>query len=98
MLDTAPRGYPHAPPLTSPFATRLPQCRHATLLPVQVYCPSPTGDCWSADIWNHTTGECWLKWQKDWDNNGEAAEGIQVQVPPLACPHPSHMPLCVACS
>lgn len=46
---------------------------------VWVYCPSPTGDCWSADIWNHTTGECWLKWQKDWDNNVDRA-GTNLQV------------------
>ncbi|KAL4451841.1 hypothetical protein ABPG75_007503 [Micractinium tetrahymenae] len=34
---------------------------------VWVYCPSPTGECWSPDIWNHTTGECWLKYQEGWD-------------------------------
>ena len=25
-----------------------------------VFCPSSR--CWSPDIWNHTFGECWLKW------------------------------------
>ena len=72
-----------------------------------MWCGSPTGQCWSPDIWNHTTGECprvgqggrvsshtcttaqylnssinrpasitppltgecWLKYQKGWDND-----------------------------
>mmetsp|Transcript_18669 Transcript_18669/g.56428 ORF Transcript_18669/g.56428 Transcript_18669/m.56428 type:complete len:248 (-) Transcript_18669:199-942(-) len=32
-----------------------------------VWCGSPTGICWSADKWNHTTGSCWLKAQDGWD-------------------------------
>lgn len=24
---------------------------------------------WTMDIHNHTTGDCWLKWQSGWDNN-----------------------------
>ena len=28
-----------------------------------VFCPLP--ECWSPDIWNHTSGECWLKTQDD---------------------------------
>ena len=31
---------------------------------VFVYCPTPLSDgglCWSNDVWNHTSGECWLK-------------------------------------
>ena len=29
-----------------------------------VYCPLPV--CWGLDTgWNHTLGECWLKWQAD---------------------------------
>jgi hypothetical protein len=31
---------------------------------VWVYCPTPVSEgglCWSNDVWNHTTGECWLK-------------------------------------
>ncbi|PRW57001.1 hypothetical protein C2E21_4332 [Chlorella sorokiniana] len=35
---------------------------------VWVFCGSRTGECWSPDIWNHTTGECWLKYQAEWDN------------------------------
>ena len=27
-----------------------------------VFCPE--NRCWSSDKWNHTYGECWLKWQK----------------------------------
>jgi hypothetical protein len=47
------------PPRIVPFPTIRPQ----------VWCGSPTGECWSPDIWNHTSGECWLKYQKDWDNS-----------------------------
>ena len=25
-----------------------------------VFCPQAL--CWSPDVWNHTQGECWLKW------------------------------------
>ena len=32
-----------------------------------VFCPEPT--CWSPDVWNHTQGECWLKWH---DNTQQA--------------------------
>ena len=28
-----------------------------------VFCPE--NRCWSSDKWNHTYGECWLKWQKN---------------------------------
>mmetsp|Transcript_50051 Transcript_50051/g.160158 ORF Transcript_50051/g.160158 Transcript_50051/m.160158 type:complete len:172 (+) Transcript_50051:262-777(+) len=34
-----------------------------------VWCGDPSGVCWSMDIWNHTTGECWLKYQEGWDGN-----------------------------
>lgn len=33
---------------------------------VFVYCPTPLSEgglCWSNDLWNHTSGECWLKHQ-----------------------------------
>ena len=42
---------------------------HGKRANVWVFCPSPTGLCWSQDIWNHTTGECWCKVQADWDGN-----------------------------
>ncbi|KAJ9508252.1 hypothetical protein QJQ45_011760 [Haematococcus lacustris] len=28
----------------------------------------PSGVCWTMDIHNHTTGDCWLKYQAGWDN------------------------------
>lgn len=36
---------------------------------VWVWCPDPSGQCWSPDAWNHTSGECWLKFQQHWDNS-----------------------------
>ena len=36
---------------------------------VWVFCSDPSGQCWSADIWPHETGECWLKYQHGWDGN-----------------------------
>ena len=36
---------------------------------VWVFCADPSGECWSADIWPHETGECWLKFQEDWDGD-----------------------------
>jgi hypothetical protein len=41
----------------------------AKLCNVWVFCADPSGNCWSADIWPHETGECWLKHQRDWDGN-----------------------------
>ncbi|KAL4446686.1 hypothetical protein ABPG77_007930 [Micractinium sp. CCAP 211/92] len=34
---------------------------------VWVFCGDHSGRCWSRDIWNYTTGQCWLKSQQDWD-------------------------------
>lgn len=46
---------------------------------VWVFCGSLTGECWSPDIWNHTTGECWLKYQAGWDGNTDrAATNLEV--------------------
>ncbi|KAG2495416.1 hypothetical protein HYH03_006363 [Edaphochlamys debaryana] len=36
---------------------------------VWVWCGDPSGVCWTMDIHNHTTGDCWLKHQEKWDNN-----------------------------
>ncbi|PNH05196.1 hypothetical protein TSOC_008576, partial [Tetrabaena socialis] len=36
---------------------------------VWVWCGDPSGICWTMDIHNHTTGDCWLKHQQTWDNN-----------------------------
>ncbi|KAL6762877.1 hypothetical protein V8C86DRAFT_2508271 [Haematococcus lacustris] len=35
---------------------------------VWVWCGDPSGVCWTMDIHNHTTGDCWLKYQAGWDN------------------------------
>ena len=36
-----------------------------------VYCADPSGSCWSPDVWDHKTGECWLKQQEGWDGRPE---------------------------
>ncbi|KAG1663739.1 hypothetical protein FOA52_006108 [Chlamydomonas sp. UWO 241] len=36
---------------------------------VWTWCGDPSGICWTMDVWTHTTGDCWLKHQPEWDNN-----------------------------
>lgn len=31
------------------------------------WCGDPSGVCWTMDIHDHTTGDCWLKYQAQWD-------------------------------
>eukprot|EP00899_Mesostigma_viride_P007646 jgi/Mesvir1/16883/Mv15765-RA.1 len=38
-------------------------CKAHARCNIWVWCPLP--ECWSADIWNHTLHECWLKVQPD---------------------------------
>ncbi|GLI66469.1 hypothetical protein VaNZ11_010312 [Volvox africanus] len=41
---------------------------------IWVWCGDPSGICWTMDIHNHTTGDCWLKHQAKWDNNPDRAK------------------------
>lgn len=41
---------------------------------VWVWCGDPSGICWTMDIHNHTTGDCWLKHQAKWDNNPDLTQ------------------------
>ncbi|KXZ47567.1 hypothetical protein GPECTOR_34g726 [Gonium pectorale] len=41
---------------------------------VWVWCGDPSGICWTMDIHNHTTGDCWLKHQEKWDNNPDRSK------------------------
>ena len=38
---------------------------------IWVYCADPSGSCWTMDIHEHTTGDCWLKHQAEWDGNAD---------------------------
>lgn len=40
---------------------------------VWVWCGDPSGKCWTMDIHDHTTGDCWLKFQSGWDNKTDLA-------------------------
>ncbi|GIL78331.1 hypothetical protein Vretimale_7682 [Volvox reticuliferus] len=41
---------------------------------IWVWCGDPSGICWTMDIHNHTTGDCWLKHQAKWDNNPDRSK------------------------
>ena len=45
---------------------------HADIKHTAVPLAPPAG---TADIWNHTTGECWLKFQPEWDRNPDLKVG-----------------------
>ena len=36
-----------------------------TIRPCNIWLYCPEARCWSRDRWNHTFGECWLKYQRD---------------------------------
>lgn len=36
---------------------------------IWVWCGDPSGECWTPDIHSHKTGDCWLKFQSQWDQN-----------------------------
>mmetsp|Transcript_12919 Transcript_12919/g.24603 ORF Transcript_12919/g.24603 Transcript_12919/m.24603 type:complete len:246 (+) Transcript_12919:171-908(+) len=43
-----------------------------------VFCPEPV--CWGLDTgWNHTFGECWLKWQEDPSNPIYGQRGLYTE-------------------
>ncbi|GAX84062.1 hypothetical protein CEUSTIGMA_g11486.t1 [Chlamydomonas eustigma] len=41
---------------------------------IWIWCGDPSGRCWTMDIHEHRTGDCWLKYQAAWDGEVDRAK------------------------